>query len=51
MDTTETVLATGTADVDADGTAVVTLAVPVDASGRASVELDDVSLGTLTITE
>lgn len=50
VDTSQQILATGTAAVTAAGTAVVTLTIPRDASGHVSVELDGVSLGTLKVT-
>lgn len=50
VDTAEKVLATGVADVGSDGTAVVELAVPADATGTASIEYDGASLGIVSIT-
>ena len=50
VDTAETVLTTGTSDVAQDGTATVSLAVPPDATGTASVVYDGLPLGTVSIT-
>jgi hypothetical protein len=49
VDTAETVVATGRADVAEDATAVVQLTIPDDAIGTYSVEYDGVSLGTVTV--
>jgi hypothetical protein len=49
VDTGESVVATGRADVDKDATAVVQLTIPDDARGTYSVEYDGVSLGTVTV--
>lgn len=49
VDTAETVVATGHADVAEDATAVVRLTIPDEARGTFSVEYDGVSLGTVTV--
>ena len=49
VDTAETVVATGRAEVAEDATAAVQLTIPDDATGTLSVEYDGVSLGTVTV--
>lgn len=50
-DAPEKTVATGTADVTDDGRAVVSVAIPGDATGTLSVVYDDVSLGTVDIAD
>jgi len=49
VDTSETVMATGSGEVAEDATAVVQLTIPDDATGTLSVEYDGISLGTVNV--
>jgi len=49
VDTRQEVLATGSAAVSDDGTALVPIAIPADAAGHVSIENDGVSLGTISV--
>ena len=51
VDTREEGLAEGKSKIASDGTATITLTIPEDAKGTVSVEYDDSSLGTVTITD